>query len=258
MRNYRPEIRFLAEGADHVIFSFRDGKLAKIAKLPKHLSFLPQIKKEVKFLEFLHSYCSNHSQKYIQKGVLIDKWRYPITICDKFEGTALDKIDISKWSYSRENIRLLACLLSDIHLSAKSPEDISFLPKHSFGNLYDMLTTISPLLSETEKALYSNVINKQSQISLNNICIPLHYDLGPSNFIVNENKKEFIGIIDFTNACKGDFHCDLGRMRLILNDGENWSFFKRNYTNSTGYNIDEKKFFSVVFLNPLVKYTQNF
>lgn len=59
-RNHRPEIRFLAEGADHVIFSFCEGKRAKIAKLPKYLSFLPQIKKEIKFLEFLHSYCPNH------------------------------------------------------------------------------------------------------------------------------------------------------------------------------------------------------
>ena len=42
--------------------------------------------------------------------------------------------------------------------------------------------------------------------------VPLHYDLGPSNVMVDIIQNKMTGIIDFTGCKMGDNHFDLARV----------------------------------------------
>lgn len=232
------DIVFLAEGRDHYVFSFSCLKEKKIAKIPKGLHLVPNIKKEIELLDFLHTHCSNEVINKIQNGYSINNWRYPITICDQFEGYGLDKIEQPDNIYTEENIKILANILSEIHTSSQKA-NISFLPPHSFGNIEEKFSFISSMLSPKEKALFLDVIKHSDCFLLNSNSVPLHGDLGPANFIVNKEQTNIIGIIDFTNSSQGNFHCDLGRMRFMLQQKDNWNLFKDLYTKKTQYELVE-------------------
>lgn len=233
------DISYLAEGADHCVFSFKDGQQSKIVKIPKNVDLLPKIRKEMYLLKFLHSRCSDFTKMHIQNGILIENTDYPISICKKFEGCALDKRP-QEWHYSDNDIKLMAYILADIHSSAKNVDEIAFLPLHSFGNPKAKFDKISPVLSKDEQFLFLHIFSYQANCTFSGEQVPLHYDLGAANLISDVTEKEIEGIIDFTNSCRGNFHCDLGRIRLMLNEDEKWNLFKKYYTSKSGRRIDDQ------------------
>lgn len=233
------KITFLAEGADHYVFSlFLSGK-NMVARMPKNQTVVQCVKTESSILQ---DFVINHAQFSKDKVPFLKfiDCDTPFTISQQFPGQTWDKIGAKITTCESPIINDFSSVLAEFH-SYKGVKT-SLLEPVKLKKPLELFHEVSSIFNAEE----INVIRKSLVLGLKNTSekntmVPLHYDLGPSNVMVDIIQNKMTGIIDFTGCKMGDNHFDLARVRQMLETEDSWNLFRKQYERKSGLTINTNK-----------------